>query len=35
LRIIELAQLGERDPTRLRNDALLYVARINRKSTGM
>jgi hypothetical protein len=31
LRIIEIAQLGERDPNRLRDDALLYLA----KSTGM
>jgi hypothetical protein len=33
LRIIEIAQLGERDPNRLRDDALLYLAR-NLKSTG-
>ena len=31
LRIIEIAQLGERDPNRLRDDALLYLA----KSTGL
>jgi hypothetical protein len=35
LRIIEIAQLGERDPNRLREDALLYLARTNLKSTGM
>ena len=34
LRIIEIAQLGERDPNRLRDDALLYLARTNLKSTG-
>jgi hypothetical protein len=33
LRIIETAQLGERDPNRLRDDALLYLARTNLKST--
>jgi hypothetical protein len=33
LRIIEIAQLGERDPKRLRDDALSYLAR-NLKSTG-
>jgi hypothetical protein len=33
LRIIEIAQLGERDPNRLRDDALLYLARENLKST--
>jgi hypothetical protein len=33
LRIIEIAQLGERDPARLRDDALLYLARTNLKST--
>ena len=33
LRIIEVAQVGERDPNRLRNDALLYLARTNLKST--
>ena len=27
LRIIEIAQLGERDPNRLRDDALLYLAK--------
>jgi hypothetical protein len=27
LRIIEIAQLGERDPDRLRDDALLYLAK--------
>jgi hypothetical protein len=35
LRIIEIAQLGERDPNRLREDALLYLARSNFKSTGL
>ena len=35
LRIIEIAQLGERDPNRLRDDALLYLARTNLKSTGL
>jgi hypothetical protein len=29
LRIIEIAQLGERDPNRLRDDALLYLTRTN------
>ena len=35
LRIIEIAQLGERDPNRLRDDALLYLTRMNLKSTGL
>ena len=35
LRIIEIAHLGERDPNRLRDDALLYLARTNLKSTGL
>jgi hypothetical protein len=35
LRIIEIAQLGERDLNRLRDDALLYLARTNLKSTGL
>ena len=35
LRIIETAQLGERDPNRLRDDALLHLARTNLKSTGL
>jgi hypothetical protein len=35
LRIIGIAQLGERDPNRLRDDALLYLARTNLKSTGL
>ena len=35
LRIIEIAQLGERDPARLREDALAYLARTNLKSTGL
>ena len=34
LRIIEIAQLGERDPSRLRDDALLYLTRTNHKSWG-
>jgi hypothetical protein len=34
LRIIEIAQLGERDPNRLRDDALLYLARTHLKSMG-
>jgi len=34
LRIIEIAQLGEHDPARLRDDALAYFARTNLKSTG-
>jgi hypothetical protein len=35
LRIIDIAQLGERDPARLRDDALLYLKRTNLKSTGL
>ena len=35
LRIIEVAQLGERDPSRLRDDALAYLARTNLMSTGL
>src|SRR5215831_16512349 len=35
LRIIEIAQLGERDPNRLRDDALLSLARSNLKGTGL
>jgi hypothetical protein len=35
LRIIEIAQLGERDPARLRDDALLFLARTSLKSTGL
>jgi hypothetical protein len=35
LRIIDIAQLGERDPNRLRDDALAYLARTNHKSTGL
>ena len=35
LRIIEMAQLGERDPDRLRADAVLFLARTNLKSTGL
>jgi hypothetical protein len=34
LRIIEIAQLGERDSNRLRDDALAYLARTNLKRTG-
>jgi hypothetical protein len=34
LRIIEIAQLGERDRNRFRDDALSYLAR-NLKSTGL
>jgi hypothetical protein len=35
VRRFEIAQLGERHPNRLREDALLYLARTNLKSTGM
>jgi hypothetical protein len=35
LRIIEIAQLGERDSNRLRDDALSYLARTDLKSTGL
>jgi hypothetical protein len=35
LRIIEIAQLGERDPNRLCDDTLLYLTRTNLKSTGL
>jgi hypothetical protein len=35
LRIIEIAQLGERDPSHLRDDALMYLARTDIKSTGL
>jgi hypothetical protein len=35
LRIIEIAQLGDRDPNRLRDDALLYLTRTNLKSIGL
>jgi hypothetical protein len=35
LRIIEIVQLGEGDPNRLREDALLYLSRTDLKSTGM
>ena len=31
-RMIEIAQRGERNPNRLRDDALLYLARTNPKS---
>jgi len=30
-----MAQLGERDPDRLRADAVLFLARTNLKSTGL
>jgi hypothetical protein len=33
--IVEVAQLGERDPNRLRVDALLYLTRTNLKRTGL
>jgi hypothetical protein len=35
LRITEIAQFGERDPSRLRDDALVYLARTNLMSTGL
>ena len=35
LRIIEMAQLGERDKNRLRDDAIQYLARTNLQSTGL
>jgi hypothetical protein len=35
VRIIEIAQLGERDPARLRDDALSYLARSKLKGTGL
>jgi len=35
LRIIEMATLGERDPHRLREDALLHLAQSNKRSTGL
>jgi hypothetical protein len=35
LRIIEIAQLGERDPARLRDNALAHLARTSLKSTGL
>jgi hypothetical protein len=35
MRILEIAQFGERDPKHLREDALLYLARTNLKSTGL
>jgi hypothetical protein len=35
LRIIEIAQLGERDPNRFREDAPRDLGRTNLKSTGM
>jgi hypothetical protein len=35
LRIIEMAQLGERDSHRLRDDAILHLARSNLKSSGL
>ena len=35
LRIIVIALLGEREPSRLRDDALAYLARTNLMSTGL
>jgi len=35
LRIMEMAQLGERDNDRLRDDAILHLARSNLKSSGL
>jgi hypothetical protein len=35
LRIIEMAQLGERDQRRLRDDALLHLAQSNLRSSGL
>ena len=35
LRIIDMAQLGETDFTRLRDDALLHLAKTNSKSMGV
>jgi hypothetical protein len=35
LRIIEMAQLGERDQRRLRDDALLNLTQSNAKSSGL
>jgi hypothetical protein len=35
LRIVEMAQLGERDSDRLRDDAILHLARSNLKSSGL
>ena len=35
LRIIEMAQCGEREQCRLRDDALLYLSRSNAKSSGL
>jgi hypothetical protein len=35
LRIIDMARLGERDPRRLRDDALPYLARSDAKSSGL
>ena len=35
LRIIEMAELGEFDQRRLRDDALLYLAKSNLRSSGL
>ena len=35
LRIIEMAKLGERDPRRLREDALRYLAQSNLRTSGL
>jgi hypothetical protein len=35
LRIIEMARLGERDRRRLCDDALLHLAQLNAKSSGL
>ena len=35
LRIIEIAQLSERDSARLRDNALAYLTRTNLRSTGL
>jgi hypothetical protein len=35
LRIIDMARLGERDRHRLRDDALLHLARTDAKSSGL
>ena len=35
LRIIDMARLGERNASRLRDDALEYLARTNLKGTGV
>jgi hypothetical protein len=35
LRIVEMAQRGERDSRRLRDDAILHLAQSNLKSSGL